>query len=296
MATTKKSAAVEGTEPPKLRKSVRRISTARQSTESPVAHQLEPVGSDRSERASALTIHIQSWATPVVGLVMLVMGLLIGYFVRPLTLAQAATPAVSAALATAPVTLPTADQSAARQALMASLLPKVRHFQGDPKAPVTMIEFGDFQCPFCGRYASEVNPQVQAQYVQTGKVRFGFVNFAFLGSESTWAAEAAECASDQGKYWQYHDKLYSSQGGENQGAFSKDHLKQFAQELGLDPQTFNDCLDSDKYAALIQSDTGLSSSLGVQSTPTFVVNGESVVGAQPFEVFQQTFDTLLKQP
>jgi protein-disulfide isomerase len=244
----------------------------------------------------ALTINVQSWATPIVGLVMLVLGLLVGFYLRPLTLAQAPSSTTSSSSTdSAPAAIiPTADQTAARQALMASIIPKVRHFQGDPKAPVTVIEFGDFQCPFCGRYAADTAPQVEQQYVETGKVRFGFVNFAFLGSESTWAAEAAECASDQNKYWEYHDKLYSSQAGENQGAFNKDNLKKFAQDLGLNTQTFSDCLNSGKYSALIQSDTSLSSSLGVQSTPTFVINGQSVVGAQPFDVFQQAIDPLLK--
>lgn len=249
---------------------------------------------EETRKQPAMTIAIQSWATPIVGLVMLVIGLLGGYFLRPLTLAQSPNATIATSVAAPPAAIATTDPAVAQQNLMKAVLPKVRHFRGDPKAPVTMIEFGDFQCPFCGRYASDTEPQVEEQYVKTGKVRFGFVNFAFLGSESTWAAEAAECASDQNKYWEYHDKLYSSQGGENQGAFSKDNLKKFAQDLGLDTQTFNNCLDSGKYTSLVQQDTQLSSSLGVQSTPTFVINGQAVVGAQPFNVFQQTIDPLLK--
>jgi protein-disulfide isomerase len=246
----------------------------------------------------AVTINIQSWATPIIGLLMLVVGLLGGYYVRPLTLAQATNVTGSSgatmSAVTPPAAIPTTDQTAAQKNLMASLVAKTRHFTGAPNAPVTMIEFGDFQCPFCGRYASDTNPQIEEQYIKTGKVRFGFVNFAFLGSESTWAAEAAECASDQNKYWEYHDKLYNSQAGENQGAFNKDNLKKFAADLGLDTQTFNECLDSGKYTSLIQADTQASSAFGVQSTPTFLIDGQPVVGAQPFEVFQQTIDPLLK--
>jgi len=115
-----------------------------------------------------------------------------------------------------------------------------------------------------------------------------------LGAESNWAAEAAECAADQDKFWAYHDKLYESQAGENQGAFNKDNLKKFAEEIGLDTQTFNECLDSGKYTSLIQEDTQAAQSLGVQSTPTFLVNGQPVVGAQPFEVFQQTIESILE--
>lgn len=122
----------------------------------------------------------------------------------------------------------------------------------------------------------------------------GYWNFAFLGPESTWSAEAAECAADQEKFWEYHDKLYDSQSGENQGAFNKENLKKFAQEIGLDTQAFNECLDSGKYMALIQEDTQAASSLGVKSTPTFLINGQPVIGAQPFDVFQQTIESLLK--
>jgi len=177
---------------------------------------------------------------------------------------------------------------------MDSLIPKVRHFTGDPNAPVTINEFTDFQCPFCGRFFASTEPQIDEAYIQSGKVRLGYWNFAFLGDESTWAAESAECAADQDKFWEYHDILYASQSGENQGAFNKDNLKKFAEELGLDTQTFNECLDSGKYTSLIQDDTSTSSALGVQSTPTFLINGQEVVGAQPFEVFQQTIESLLK--
>src|SRR3972149_4035473 len=249
----------------------------------------------------ALTINVQSWTTPIVGLVMLVIGLLAGYYLRPLTLAQASTTTtILPVVVTQPATIPTADppsgtaQSAAQQSLMDSLFPKVRHFIGNPNAPVTIIEFADFQCPFCGRFFAQTKPQIDEAYIQSGKVRLGYWNFAFLGDESTWAAEAAECAADQDKFWEYHDKLYASQSGENQGAFNKDNLKKFAEELDLDTQTFNECLDSGKYTSLIQDDTNTSSALGVQSTPTFLINGQAVVGAQPFEVFQQTIESLLK--
>ena len=124
-------------------------------------------------------------------------------------------------------------------------------------------------------------------YVQTGVVRFGYLHFAFLGPESQWAAEASECAAEQDAFWEYHDQLFDSQSGENQGAFSKDNLKQFAADLGLDTQDFDACLDSGKYASTVEGETQTVQSLGVRSTPTFLVNGRPVVGAQPFEVFQQ---------
>ncbi len=105
-----------------------------------------------------------------------------------------------------------------------------------------------------------------------------------------WAAEAAECANDQGKFWEYHDKLFASQKGENQGTFAKDNLKKFAADLGLDTTKFNTCLDSDQYSSVVTGDTQMAGSLGVQSTPTFLVNTEGVVGAQPFATFSQIID------
>ena len=123
----------------------------------------------------------------------------------------------------------------------------------------------------------------------------GYFNFAFLGEESLWAAEAAECAGDQDAYWEYHDYLFSHQNGENQGAFSKDNLKKFAVELKLDTQAFNECMDSGKYTQLITDQTNFARQLGVQSTPSFLVNGQGVVGAQPFDSFKQLIDGFLNQ-
>jgi protein-disulfide isomerase len=129
--------------------------------------------------------------------------------------------------------------------------------------------------------------------VDTGKVRFGYFNFAFLGDESGWAAEAAECAGDQNKFWEYHDYLFSHQNGENQGAFSKDNLKGFAADMGLDTAAFNTCMDSGKYTQFVQDQTNIAHQLGVQSTPTFAVNGQPVVGAQTFDSFKTTIESLL---
>ena len=194
-------------------------------SEEPVKRRKKPAAVEEptpveAQKQPAVTITIQSWATPIAGVLMLVLGLLVGYYGRPFMLNQAQTEAsVNSAL---PIVIPTADNSAAQQQLMETALAKTRHFKGDPDAPVTMIEFGDFQCPFCGRFYVQTESQIDEAYIQSGKVRFGYFNFAFLGPESTWAAEAAECASDQDKYWEYHDVLFSNQSGENQGAFNKD--------------------------------------------------------------------------
>jgi len=130
--------------------------------------------------------------------------------------------------------------------------------------------------------------------VKTGKVRFGYLHYAFLGPESQRAAEASECAAEQGAFWPYHDRLYERQAGENRGAFSQDNLKQFAVELGLDGRAFNACLDSGKYAAVVRADTAAGESLGVKGTPAFLANGRPLVGALPFEAFRQVIETELR--
>lgn len=124
-------------------------------------------------------------------------------------------------------------------------------------------------------------------------MRLGYQHFAFLGPESQWAAEASECAADQDAFWEYHDKLFDSQSGENRGAFNKDNLKRFAIELGLDTQTFDECLDSGKYTSIVENETQAAQTLGVRSTPTFLINGKPVIGAQAFEVFKQTIEAEL---
>ena len=132
-------------------------------------------------------------------------------------------------------------------------------------------------------------------YVESGHVRFGYVHFAFLGPESQWAAEASECAAEQDAFWEYHDYLYESQSGENRGAFNQDNLKRFAAEIGLDPVQFKECLDSGKYTALVEQEYQLSSQIGVSSTPTFLLNGQPIIGAQPFEAFQEYIEAALAE-
>lgn len=153
---------------------------------------------------------------------------------------------------------------------------------GSPSAPVTFVEFGDFQCPFCGRFFSETLPQIKEKYVKTGQIKFIWRDFAFLGQESFDAASAARCAGEQGKFWDYHDKLFLSQSGENRGAFLIANLKNFAVSLGLDTQKFNECLDSGRYLSAVQKESALGRELGVSGTPSSFVNGRHITGAVPF--------------
>ena len=228
-------------------------------------------------------------------------GVLVGFFAWGLNRTSTAqiptAPQATAVVQVQPTAIaltPTPD-AAALNALMDQAIEGTRHFKGNEDAAITMIEFADYQCPFCGRHFQQVQPQIDLQYLDSDQIRFGYYNMAFLGAESTWAAEAAECAADQDKFWEFHDYLYNNQGGENQGVFSKENLKKFAGTLGLDATAFNDCLDSGKYTALVQEDTASARSLGLSSTPSFLINGQKIVGAQGLASFQQVIDPLIKQ-
>ncbi len=166
---------------------------------------------------------------------------------------------------------------------------------GDADAPVTIIEYGDFQCPFCGKFFKETEPVLRENYIKTGKVKFIYRDFAFLGQESLDSANAARCAGEQGKFWQYHDYLYSNQNGENRGAFSKNNLKSFAAALSLDKEKFDACLDSDKYLEEIKKETKAGGEAGVQGTPANFINGVLYVGALPTATFTQVIDTELNK-
>lgn len=150
---------------------------------------------------------------------------------------------------------------------------------GDPSAPVTVYEYADYQCPACGYFAMRHRPKIEDDYIKTGKVRLVFKNFAFLGQESLWAAQAAYCAAEQGGFWAYHDKLFANQRGENLGAFSKANLVRFAQELGLRVEDFQRCLNSERYRQKVLDELREGEAMGITSTPSFIVNGQIVRGA-----------------
>ncbi len=137
--------------------------------------------------------------------------------------------------------------------------------------------------------------QIAPQYIDSGKVKVVYHNFAVLGQESTWAAEAADCAGDQGKFWDYATYLLENQAGENQGAFTKDKLKQFARTLKIaDTATFDQCLDSDKYLASVQGEVGQGQAQGVRATPTFFIAGQKYEGMIPADQLTKLLDSLTK--
>lgn len=168
---------------------------------------------------------------------------------------------------------------------------------GEVDAPVTFVEYGDYQCPFCGRFFSQTEPSLRKDYVQTGKVKMVYRDLAFLGPESQAAAEAAECAKDQGKFWAYHDELFKEEiadSVENNGNLSRELFLELASRVGLYASEFASCLDGKKYSDLVKSTTQEAQALGVNATPTSFVNGELIQGAQPYTVFQSAIDKYLQ--
>jgi protein-disulfide isomerase len=169
---------------------------------------------------------------------------------------------------------------------------------GDPNAPVKVMEFADFQCPACMLFATQQETTIVNTYVATGKVYFTYLPFSFLDQndtrnpplkESHAAAEAASCAGDQNKFWEYHDILYANQTGENIGDFTDKRLMAFAQALGLDMNQFNACYTSGKYRQKVIDDYNLGIKDGVTQTPSFLVNGTLVTQAD----LQTTIDAQL---
>ncbi|MGD8895117.1 MAG: thioredoxin domain-containing protein [Acidobacteriota bacterium] len=160
--------------------------------------------------------------------------------------------------------------------------------RGNPEAPVTIVEFSDFQCPYCVHARPIVN---RVREVYGDQVRYAFRHFplAFHG-QAEKAGEAAACAGDQGRFWDMHDRLWK-----NQSKLTVPDLKQHAGALGLDTAAFAQCLDSGRHAALVKSDTEAGERLGVTGTPAFFINGRAILGAQSFEAFAQVIDDELKR-
>jgi protein-disulfide isomerase len=164
---------------------------------------------------------------------------------------------------------------------------------GAPDAPVVVVEYADFQCPYCRQFAEGPEQQLVQDYVDSGQVRFVFRHLAFLGDESTWAAEAAECANEQGRFWDYHDKLFAEQGAENQGAFRRDNLKRFAAEIGLDTAQFDGCLDAGKYRSVVQDEFDDARRRRINSTPTILVNNQLIRNGADYQVLQAAVEAAL---
>jgi protein-disulfide isomerase len=174
---------------------------------------------------------------------------------------------------------------------------------GDPDAPVTIVEFSDFQCPFCRSWWLETFPQLKREYLDTGKAKLVFRDFPLpFHSAAIPSAVGARCAQEQGKFWEFHDELFAQQMQKEADptrvavtiSYGEDDIRSWARAAGVDGTAFDACLAAAAYAANVQEDLQAGQDAAVDGTPTFFVNGLRIVGAQPYNVFQQAIEAELQ--
>ena len=170
---------------------------------------------------------------------------------------------------------------------------------GNPNAPITLVEFGDYQCHYCHVFFETIEGKIMKNYIETGKVKMIFKDYNIIGKDSVKASQGAHCANDQGLFWEYHDILYSNWTGENNGWASGANLANYAQDIGLEMNQWTDCMSQQKHSKTILDSNEDAKKLQLTGTPAFfVISSDGQVsklfGAQPFEVFERVFDEKLE--
>jgi protein-disulfide isomerase len=236
---------------------------------------------------------LQTIGSKLVYILLLVAFLVIGYLVGKVEALQKGSAQVAVAPAAAPAgQQPQAPVAPSPDEVLKKLTDGTFPVKGNKDAKVTVVEFADFRCPFCERFYTDTEPQLLKDYVDTGKVKFVFRNYAFLGAASTVAANAAECANEQGKFWEMYDYLYKNQPDESDTSmYTVDNLTSgAATAIGLNTDQFSSCLSANKYDKNQAADLAEGQSIGVSGTPTFYINGTQLVGAQPYASIKAVID------
>ncbi len=243
-----------------------------------------------------LNTPLQVLATRLMYVVLLFAFLVIGYLLGSLypikggALSQNTNPTTGTQQA-APEEAPAPEPETVLEKLKNPRLPA----KGDKNAPVTIVEFSDFECPFCARFYSETLPKIQKEYIDTGKVKLVYMHYPLsFHAKAKPLANAAECANDQGKFWEMHDKIFENNTSGALSAATDDTYKQWAAELGLNTTNFNTCYDNKTFESEIDKEFTLGGELGVSGTPAFYINGRQLIGAMPFESFKAIIDEELK--
>jgi protein-disulfide isomerase len=161
---------------------------------------------------------------------------------------------------------------------------------GDVDAPVVMVSYSEFQCPFCGKFARDTEPELVEQYVEDGTLRIEWRDFPYLGQESATAALAGRAAAAQGRFWEFHDAMYADQPSPNSGAIDQAYLDAIAEETGLDVADFRRDMASPQAQQAMAADFAEGQQIGVTGTPAFIINGQPVIGAQPTATFEQVIE------
>lgn len=199
----------------------------------------------------------------------------------------------------APEILPQETQNSSQTVSLDVIASNLSPVLGSENAPITMIEFGDYQCFYCNHFFHNTEPDIVKNYIDTGKVKMYFKDFTIIGQDSVTAANAAHCAQEQGKFWEYHDTLYNNWAGENTGWASTTNLEQFAKQIGLNQDQFDQCMAQTRYIQIIRNSVSDANNLGLTGTPDFFIIGPGnsvtkVVGAQPYQVFDEIFKSKLQ--
>ena len=186
------------------------------------------------------------------------------------------------------------DSNDSKKLTISKLAENGSPIMGSHNAPITILEWGDYQCTFCYKFHQNTLDIINEDFIKTGKVKIIFKDFPLNGLDSKLAAEASYCAQDQEKYWKYHDELYKNWGGERTGWITRESLTKFAETVDLDIEKFNKCLDDHKYENKVNLLYAFGKEIGIDATPSFLVfNDEKIIkirGNQPLEVFLKTFD------
>jgi len=230
---------------------------------------------------------IATFTTPVLIGLLVVTSFLVGMFWTKIRYLEQGKAPEEVAQATPPAGVPE-EEGAVLGEEEAARLAETGPVKGDPEAPITIIEFSDFQCSFCFQAQATLD-QIFDAYGDDVKLVFRHYPLPFHENAEN-AALASMCAYEQDNFWEYHDQLF-----ENQEDMTMTNLKKWAADLGLDTEKFNSCLDNQTYKEQIDKDIGDAQAVGVSGTPAFFVNGQRLVGAQPFEAFQAVIDAELEK-
>ena len=196
--------------------------------------------------------------------------------------------------------VPKIDQIGPSEITMDTFVSNGSPILGDPDAPITLVEFGDYQCHYCNVFFESIEKDIMKNYVKTGKVKIIFKDYNIIGPDSINASHGAHCANEQGLFWEYHDILYSNWTGENNGWASLSNLTVFAEEIDADMDNWTECMNEKKHSKIIMDSNNDAKSLELTGTPAFFIinsNGEvsKIFGAQPFKIFQKIFDAELEK-
>ncbi len=167
---------------------------------------------------------------------------------------------------------------------------------GDPNADITIVEFGDYQCTFCYKFHQDTMKKINEKYVKTGNVNFFYKDFPLNGESSILASEASYCAQKQDKFWQYHNMIYDNWNGENTGWVTENSLLGFAKDSGLNLEEYNTCMKNSDFRQKVLENEQFAREIKIDATPSFLIFNENevyrIIGAQPFDKFEQVFQEL----